>query len=812
MAEEIKIDDSNVNQEETGMADDSLDEKLAAYQRMIDNFKENKSIQAKIHEDAELSISDSKAVFGVTSDMVVGDGLSTYSMTDLEPGRLKFSYFNGSENASSGMSFMDFSNNVDSGIANSMFDNPDGRPLPGSVKIEGIYNNHPFHMILDFNTEHVTRGYFYGFLEDLQTACANGSGKEFLNNPALNFGFYDDASVKDVDPNGFLAFMALSAKLSVAEDRAKSQLDMDCDVSAATQRNWGVLLESIESARKNISSTQKPADIFSESGLSNVDIDYGDRHVDVFDLVAKADKAKELVSQKQTDFIVRNFDKLSPAYQKYFNNLTEEQDKNLSFNVASDAIRGMVAREKLKNYLPKFDNRWKTMDTREAEALALEFKGKPTLQQQRFLARYVPEADLEKLDFVKAKAAMGASKATDKLIAMAVSFADIKDKASLTCDQAVAIVNAGVQKLKSCVFSSVSPFVARHVAKFKDDVKEHIADYTMAQWQKDCQTVPPFESQRAFIDWHKLNGDIKDFSKSYSEKFPENSCALYSKRIRDYVQYRDELANSPASQKQREYLKSKGIIIDNNTSQKEALKYIVSSLYDDGIINKNIAQYMAKNPEICSNRLLSSVIESKDFSKDERKELNKELGVACSNFDKFKRTYEIHESLNRPAYSLSDVAKQAAAQHYEAAKTFDDADKEIAKYLSVLTLMKLIKTDILSSWLKMLQNVSAKVLVRFLELKSLLMLLPVLYHRILTIKNLWKRILSLLTMLKKVLITNLPKLKSKLKANLKVRKILKEKQNQSMLSVIDYCYFHYLTFINQIHLINSYYVIDSENI
>lgn len=681
MAEEIKIDDSNVNQEETGMADDSFDEKLAAYQRMIDNFKENKSIQAKIHEDAELSISDSKAVFGVTSDMVVGDGLSTYSMTDLEPGRLKFSYFNGSENASSGMSFMDFSNNVDSGIANSMFDNPDGRPLPGSVKVEGIYNNHPFHMILDFNTEHVTRGYFYGFLEDLQTACANGSGKEFLNNPALNFGFYDDASVKDVDPNGFLAFMALSAKLSVAEDRAKLQLDMDRDVSERTQRNWGVLLESIESARNNISSTQKPADIFSEPGLSNVDIDYGDRHVDVFDLVAKADKAKELVSQKQTNFIVNNFDKLAPAYQKYFNNLTEEQDKNLSFNVASDAIRGMVAREKLKNYLPKFDNRWKTMDTREAEALALEFKGKPTLQQQRFLARYVPEADLEKLDFVKAKAAMGASKATDKLIAMAVSFADIKDKASLTCDQAVAIVNAGVQKLKSCVFSSVSPFVARHVAKFKDDVKEHIADYTMAQWQKDCQTVPPFESQRAFIDWHKLNGDIKDFSKSYSEKFPENSCALYSKRIRDYVQYRDELANSPASQKQREYLKSKGIIIDSNTSQKEALKYIVSSLYDDGIINKNIAQYMAKNPEICSNRLLSSVIESKDFSKDERKELNKELGVACSSFEKFKRTYEIHESLNRPAYSLSDVAKQAAAQHYEVAKTFDDADKEIAKVL-----------------------------------------------------------------------------------------------------------------------------------
>ena len=681
MAEEIKIDDSNVNQEETGMTDDSFDEKLAAYQRMIDNFKENKSIQAKIHEDAELSISDSKAVFGVTSDMVVGDGLSTYSMTDLEPGRLKFSYFNGSENASSGMSFMDFSNNVDSGIANSMFDNPDGRPLPGSVKIEGIYNNHPFHMILDFNTEHVTRGYFYGFLEDLQTACANGSGKEFLNNPALNFGFYDDASVKDVDPNGFLAFMALSAKLSVAEDRAKLQLDMDRDVSERTQRNWGVLLESIESARNNISSTQKPADIFSEPGLSNVDIDYGDRHVDVFDLVAKADKAKELVSQKQTNFIVNNFDKLAPAYQKYFNNLTEEQDKNLSFNVASDAIRGMVAREKLKNYLPKFDNRWKTMDTREAEALALEFKGKPTLQQQRFLARYVPEADLEKLDFVKAKAAMGASKATDKLIAMAVSFADIKDKASLTCDQAVAIVNAGVQKVKSCVFSSVSPFVARHVAKFKDDVKEHIADYTMAQWQKDCQTVPPFESQRAFIDWHKLNGDIKDFSKSYSEKFPENSCALYSKRIRDYVQYRDELANSPASQKQREYLKSKGIIIDSNTSQKEALKYIVSSLYDDGIINKNIAQYMAKNPEICSNRLLSSVIENKEFSKDERKELNKELGVACSNFEKFKRTYEIHESLNRPAYSLSDVAKQAAAQHYEAAKTFDDADKEIAKVL-----------------------------------------------------------------------------------------------------------------------------------
>lgn len=385
MAEEIKIDDSNVNQEETGMADDSLDEKLAAYQRMIDNFKENRSVQTKAHEDAELSISDSKAVFGVTSDMVVGDGLSTYSMTDLEPGRLKFSYFNGSENTSSDMSFMDFSNNIDSGIANSMHNNLNGRPLPGSVKVEGIYNNHPFHMILDFNTEHITRGYFYGFLEDLQAACTNGSGKDFLNNPALNFGFYDDASVKDVDPNGFLAFMALSAKLSVAEDRSKLQLDMDRDVSVPTQRNWEVLLESIESARNNISSTQKPADIFSEPGLSNVDIDYGDRHVDVFDLVAKADKAKELVSQKQTDFIVRNFDKLSPVYQKYFNNLTEEQDKNLSFNVASDAIRGMVAREKLKNYLPKFDNRWKTMDTREAEALALECERTPAYRGGSFL-------------------------------------------------------------------------------------------------------------------------------------------------------------------------------------------------------------------------------------------------------------------------------------------------------------------------------------------------------------------------------------------------------------------------------------------
>ena len=58
--------------------------------------------------------------------------------------------------------------------------------------------------------------------------------------------------------------MALSAKLSVAEDRAKLQLDMDRDVSVPTQRNREALLESIESARNNISSTQKPADIFSE--------------------------------------------------------------------------------------------------------------------------------------------------------------------------------------------------------------------------------------------------------------------------------------------------------------------------------------------------------------------------------------------------------------------------------------------------------------------------------------------------------------------------------------------------------------------
>ena len=73
--------------------------------------------------------------------------------------------------------------------------------------------------------------------------------------------------------------MALSAKLSVAEDRAKIELDTDRNFPPRTQRNWEALLENIESARNNISSTQNPADIFSESGLSNIDIDYGARHV-----------------------------------------------------------------------------------------------------------------------------------------------------------------------------------------------------------------------------------------------------------------------------------------------------------------------------------------------------------------------------------------------------------------------------------------------------------------------------------------------------------------------------------------------------
>lgn len=116
-------------------------------------------------------------------------------------------------------------------------------------------------------------------------------------------------------------------------------------------------------------------------------------------------------------------------------------------------------------------------------------------------------------------------------------------------------------------------------------------------------------------------------------------------------------------------------------SYRRAQSIVISTLYEEGILNKKIASYLISNPELGSEKFLSAVTNGKTFTIDERKELNNDIADVCSKFEKFKRTYEIHESLNRPAYSLLDVARQVAAQHYETTKSFEGADKEIAKVL-----------------------------------------------------------------------------------------------------------------------------------
>ena len=73
MEEEIKIDDSNVNQEETGMADDSLDEKLVAYQQMIDNFKENKKYSSVTNKLPAVFKDDSGNFYDAFGKCVEGD-------------------------------------------------------------------------------------------------------------------------------------------------------------------------------------------------------------------------------------------------------------------------------------------------------------------------------------------------------------------------------------------------------------------------------------------------------------------------------------------------------------------------------------------------------------------------------------------------------------------------------------------------------------------------------------------------------------------------------------------------------------------
>ena len=616
----------------------------------------NENLREKSLAGIETYINDVKTEYTISPDMISNGN----DIRSLEPGILKFSVFDKGNYIHSSVGIHNYYRN----------DLKEIHPLEEFNLIEGIYNGHPFHMLIEKGEA------FTSFADHFIKACKNGQGQDFLKK--YQFAFYDDTPVADVDPQNIISFMVASEKIDMVEDESKDILNEEIAKDVSDLR---------KSLRKDLSANEQIIDVLCTSGpkIGNIDHDalYGFLPHTGLNLLNYVKKIQAPASKKQIDFIVNNIEKFSRSYQKYFQNLTDEQEKSLSFSVASDAIRGAVAREKLKNYLPKLDKRWKTMDTREAEILVFSFRNKPTLQQQNFLARYVPEADMEKLDFAKAKAVMGAAKATDKLKAMAAQFADIKNSASLTCTQAIKIIKSGVEKAKASVFEAAPAYIARHVSKFKDNVKDHIVEYTRAQWEKDCCTVPPFEAQKAFIEWHHLDEKIRDHSKSSLDKFPQNSCALYSKVMRDYVEYQDELKRSPATDIQLKYLKSKGVDDSYSCTYSEAHEAVVSTLYENGFVSKNIAKYLMQNPEIkLADEFLSEAASGKEYSQEEKKKFNQELKSVCVGYEKFRRTYEIHNSLNSPAYSLQDIARQVAADHYEKTKSFDGADKEIAKVLS----------------------------------------------------------------------------------------------------------------------------------
>ena len=635
---------------------------------------------------ARAAILEDAALQGVSSDMIAGD--AGYNGTVVRPGRLTISAMEGSAEKSAADNGISFSGttrknfnaaafHVDS-LTNSEIEVAENaEPAYVVYKVDGIYNNHPFHLVIQQDIAHQKGNPLQTFFDDFDKAVSEGRGKDFLKDPALQFGFYDKTPVKSVDPKAFLGVMVMQAKLDMVDSLNRPNTN---SMEPAVLKLADALSAHVNSMREKLAATDKPFELFSEPGLSNISKNYIPDSKEMNNLWDKAENSDRKITLNQKKFICQHMERLAPAYEKYFINLPNDKaENNLPFNIASDAIRGMVAREQLKNYLPKLDPRWKTMDTQEAEKLAADFKDKPTLQQKAFIERYVPEAEMEKLSFAKAKTTMLGAKVTGKLKKIASRFAEIKD--NFTCGQVLDIIKGGMEKAIHNSKEIVGPAVARHVAKFKTDVKENISEYNMAQWQKDCMSVPPFEAQKAFVKWHELQDKVKE--DTFSKNFPQNSCALYSKVISDYFANIGEKSKSPANDKQQAFLSAKNIEASDNLNYSEAHTRIADALYTDGVVDKQVAKYISRDLSIeIPDKYLSSVTEGKPLSAEDKKNLGQTLKDACIDREKLMRSYQIHNSLFTAPKTLKGIAQSVAANFYEENKTFDGADKEIAKVLT----------------------------------------------------------------------------------------------------------------------------------
>lgn len=699
-AESIASSEAETNLDENLLTDEFFDSPD------LEKAKLSESHLTKALNEAAASIESEKANFGIDADMLVGAPAKEHSK--LTPGKLKFTYLEGSAlppDKEGNVVFADktFDNldtlslrNLNNIVKSYYTGDKEDVSLYGVYKIEGIYNYHPFHLVVTHDYVHDNRDVLQGFLDDFEKACASGKGSEFLSDPKLQFGFYDNANLL-FEPKNLLDCITVQAKLDMVEAKANEPMafmselsDADSKVpnEAASTSNSDTKDLALEALSRDVAEFRtkaataiEPCDLYGKSGISKVKAGYEDFNFG--ELKQKALKWSESVSEKQAKFLAANFGLLAPAYQNFVNKeeLAKGKASKLNFVLASDAICGIAARMRLKAYLPENDERWQKMDTAQAEKLADSFKGKITLAQQKFFASRGQKEEAMTMSFIEAKEAMENSKPTGKLKALVSRLCDAKDIVRMTCHTAKEIIKKNLEKINLSVPQPVSLPVYYHAVR-QGRIKFG-EKYTKGMWLDDCQKMPALPEQKAYIERYGLDFAVKAAeSVGGKEALAIGSAALYAKVIKDHKRWVLENGQSPVQPKEKEFLASHNVDMANINTRNDARKAMLACACADRIVGMNVVRFLNTHKDIeLPKAYLEAVRTNKTLSEAETVAMRKSVNEACINKAKADREYSIRTSTLSPCDTLYSVAKRAALKALEKGENLESCEETVAKEL-----------------------------------------------------------------------------------------------------------------------------------
>lgn len=322
---------------------------------------------------------------------------------------------------------------------------------------------------------------------------------------------------------------------------------------------------------------------------------------EVYDILSETIKFKfydkvsdyPAMSKLQEDYIKKNFDKLSPNYQMYFKGMSISS-LPVPKVVAGDALRQVVIRNQLKNYVRPRDI--ENFSTLQLERKLKEHQGMATLVQQENLHRL----GIEKPELYSYKDAQKIIEDSlpNRRLQHEVEKLMPKAQAQLlsakeACDVIYTNILDGVKNTSREAVSFVKAAAVKAGFTKKDE------SYTVGQWQKDVFKCPPTPLQKAYVDRFQLHDKVEELLRNEPKLYPMESQAVYAVVQRNNERLLADKQFSPPDLSQKAFLERfYGKNLPKLETWKDAQLLVAKCLYKEKLLGIDNAKYLVTHPNM----------------------------------------------------------------------------------------------------------------------------------------------------------------------------------------------------------------------